>query len=324
MKRFNHAVLVPDTAVASDSVVSHDLPINPLSLVLINIKPLNDNAGLNNFASYLDLCDSLNAVRVYRQGQSVINARGIDLAAMNYFRSGICPLETNNTDADNIRRSAVLPLFFGAFPYDDTECLPKSSARGDVVLELDIDVADTGYDGFTYSIETVELFDAKPRSFLRQTTLAQTLVVGDNDLILSARGSLRGLLVQGATAYTTGSPAPTAGRFRTLFDNSEWGYQTSDWESLRALPSVFGRQPFASDSHFHRLNAASASGTEPTDLDGPAGIGNVVDNYVWLEFDPTRDGSYSPDLSKFNSSVLRTSCETAGAIRVVTCESVSV
>lgn len=322
MKRFNHSVLIPERSVTSDGVEQFDLPVNPLSMVLINIRPLNETSTLTNFARYLQLCDSLNAIRVYREGAAVANIRGSDLAACNYFRHGICPAGTNETDTDNVRRSVVLPLLFGRFPYDQRSCLPESK-RGDLTMELDIDVADTGYDGFQYSIETVELLDAKPKEYERKITINSVFgATGDFDVSLPSRSKLRGVLVNSSIGFSGASPAPTAGRLRVLADNQEFGYQSTDFETSRSISSVLGRFPFALDDHIHRVNAASASATEPTTA--PRAVGGVMDLYTYLEFDPTRDDEYSLDLSKFNSSVLRLTAETAGTVRTIPVEGFSI
>ena len=55
---------VADQLIAADGVVQFDLAVNPLSVVLINIRPLNDTGTLGNFQRYLGLCDAINRITI--------------------------------------------------------------------------------------------------------------------------------------------------------------------------------------------------------------------------------------------------------------------
>ena len=162
MSRFNHSVMVQDNLPTADGIYTHDLAVNPLSVILLKLGPLNDTPIRLNFQSYLGICEAVNRISVFHRGEVIHSSRGEDLAALNYFRHGIMPYQGLHIDTDNFRRCAVLPLFLGRFPFDRSSCFP-ASRRGELVLELDLDIVDTGYKGLRYSVETIELLDAKPK-----------------------------------------------------------------------------------------------------------------------------------------------------------------
>lgn len=320
--RFLHSIAVPERAVSSDSVESFDLPVNPLSALLINIRPLNETATLANYAKYREICAAFNRITVSYRGASVLSMRGEDLAALNFFRHGIQPREANADNVDNERRSVCLPLLFGRFPYDPSSAFPASK-RGELVIEFDIDVADTGYDGFRYNVESIELLGANPREYERRTSIARTFAAtGDNDIELPLGNTCRGLLLWGTTPYAGASPAPSFGRMSLMLDNQEVGYADTDWESAMAVAGLLGRNSPPLGDHKHTLNAAGA-GIEETTSVFDRGEGGW-ENYVFLDLDPTRDDSFAIDTKSAATFMLRCNAETADAVRVMPIERVAV
>jgi hypothetical protein len=324
MARFNHSICVQLQSPSADGVYVHDLAVNPLSVVLLNLRPLNDTGTLANFNSYLSICDSVNKISVYHRGEVVASMKGTDLAALNYFRHGIMPNQAMHLDTNNDLRSVVLPLFLGRFPYDRKSCFP-ASRRGELTIELDLDIADTGYDALKYSIETIELLDAKPSEYERKTALNQTFAAtGDQDVELNPGLINRGLLLWGTTAYAGATPVPSWGRIKLMLDNQEAAYQSTDWETTVMLQSLWGRFPPTFDAHKHRITTDGNAQTELATLAGPYNIGTLWQNYSFLDLDPTRDDEFSLDTKGKNRFNLRPNVETADAVRVVQIEKVPV
>jgi hypothetical protein len=323
MSRLLHRVCVQEEAIAADGVYSRDLAVNPLSVVLVNIRPLNDNAALTSFAQILQICAAFNRISVLLNGASLFSMRGEDAAALAFFRNGFIPFEANGDDADNERRSIVLPLFLGRFAYDSMHCVPESR-RGELVLEADIDIADTGYDGFRWSIETIELPGARPRWVERKVSIAQTFAAtGPNDVPLPVGSLLRGLLLFGTTSFTGASPAPTWGRVSLLADGAQVGYVASDFETMVSLSMLQGRQP-PGIAHTHRVDATAAVATQETQTK-PVEYGqDGWQNYAYMDLDPTRDDEFSLDTSRFSTLLVRADAETADAARVIMVERIPV
>ena len=313
-----HRVIQNDVAIAADGIFQYDMGTNPISVIMLALRPLNETATLGNYARYLNIAAAFNRVTLLHRGASVISGRGEDLAAFNYFRHGILPMEANPDDTDNERRCVILPLLLGRFAYDPRSCFP-ASLRGELQLELDIDIADTGYDGMRLSIESIELLGATPSEFERRVTTSQTFTAtGDNDIFLPTGNVVRGLLAWGTIGFTGAAPAPTLGRLSTMMNGQEVGYTGSDFEVLQAITGLFGRQPPYLDSHTHRVDATAAVTTQETT--GPIEQAGSWGNYCFLDFDPTRNDMFSINTEGGTNWSLHCVAETADAARVMSCE----
>lgn len=330
---FLHNIAVQERAISADGIESFDLAVNPLSVVLLCVRPLNDTGTLAAFQSYRGLAAAMNRVSVLYRGEAIKSVRGEDLAALNYYRWGIMPFQGQHDDTNDERRCAVIPIIMGRWPYSNSSCFP-ATRRGELVLECDFDIADTGYDGLRFSVETIELLDAKPKEYEKWVQVTQTNgAVGDADVDLVATGNaVRGVLLFGTTPFAGSSPAPSWGRLKVLLDNQEVGFGSTDFEVAQMLHCLWGRQPPAYDGHTHRVDTADAGSTTKT-LSGPHNIGagiagatdiNSWNQYAFLDFDPTGDDAHSLDTKGKSSLKLRANFETADAVRVVPVEVVKV
>lgn len=316
---FNHSIVVPERAIAADSVESYDLPCNPLSVILINLRPLNATGTLSNFETYRGIAAALNRISVLYRGESIIGMRGEDAAALAYFRHNIVSYQGMNLDTTAFKRSVTIPILMGRTPFDGSSCFPKTK-RGDLTLELDYDVADTGYDTMRVSVECIELLDAKPKEFEKKVQVTQTFsATGDADMQLPLGGDCRGLLLFGTTPYTGAAPAPTWGRIRTLLDNREVGFTSTDWETAQMLHSLFGRQVPTMGEFITRTVVAATGATELPSTGKPSAMGRAFQQYAWLDFDPNYDDKHTISTAGKDFRI-RASVETADAVRVVPIE----
>lgn len=314
---FLHSVAVQDQAISADGIETFDLAVNPLSHLLICLRPLNDTGTLGNFQTYLGIAGAINRMQILFRGESIVAMSGRDAAALAWFRNGIYPFQEGNLNTNNFRRVVPLPVLMGRFPYDKTSCFPASK-RGELVLELDFDIADTGYDGLRLTVEQVELLDAKPKEYERKVTTTQTLAAtGDNDIDLTPGNDVRGILMFGTTAFTGASPAPTLGRLSTLLDNQQMGYASTDFEVAHTIPALWGRQPAL--DHIHAENDTGG----PTDQPNSFGL-NGWQNYAFLDFDTTRDDEFTVKTAGKSRFQVRTNAEAAELIRAIPIEVIKV
>lgn len=328
---FLHNVGVQDQLVSADGIVDFDLAVNPLSVVLVCLRPLNDTGTLAAFQSYKGICAALNRVAVLYRGEAIVSMRGEDLAAMNYFRHGIMPYQGNHLDTDNARRCVVLPILMGRWPYNPLSCFP-ATRRGELVLEMDVDIADTGYDGLRISVETIELPGASPKEYEKRVQVTQTMAAtGDQDVDLVAAGNLiRGILLWGTTPFSGATPAPSWGRVRVLLDNQETGYCNADFETLQMLHTLWGRQPPAYDGHMHRTTVSGCAQTAVATVDAPFNVGGGIAGsltdvaswaqYAFMDYDPTGDDLHSLVTQGKSRLQVRANVETADAVRAVPIE----
>jgi hypothetical protein len=300
---------------AADGIFTHELAVNPLSVVLIKLAPLNDTGTIGDFVSYLELCDAINRVSILHRGQSIFNMTGRDAAMMAALRNRAVPWMANHALTNNHRICGVLPIFLGRRAYDPKSCFPASRS-GELVLELDLDVADTGYDDLQYSVDTIELMGASPTEYERKVSLSRTFgASGINDVDLPVGNLVRGILCFGTTSFTGATPAPTLGRIKTVVDNVEIGYSSIDFEVAHSLPGLRGMGVPAYDGHIH--------GTDGTIL--PSGVGSGGwQNYCFLDFDPMHDDSLSLDTNGMSRFQVRSDAEAAEAVRMIPIERIKV
>lgn len=328
--RLLHNIAVQEQAIAADGVQVFPLAVNPLSVVNLVLRPLNDTGTLANFQSYRGICAALNRVTVSYRGEAIVSMNGQDLAALNYFRWGMQPFQGQHDDTDNERRCVVLPIVLGRWPFSPDSCFPATK-MGDLTLECDFDIADTGYDGLRFSVETDEIIGASPKEFEKKTQVLQTFAAtGTQDMDLVATGNrVRGILLFGTTPFAGATPAPTWGRVKLLLDNQEFGFSNTDWEVLQAMQSLRGIVPPTYDGHMHRVTTDGNAQTAVATVSGPfnvgAGIAGAVDltgwhQYAFMDFDMTGDDSFSIDTVGKSRMILRAEVETADAARAIPIE----
>jgi len=312
MARFIHSVIVQNQLIAADGIATYDLPVNPLSALLLHISPLNETSTITNFGLIARILSALDNVQILHKGTSIIAASGADLFAHNILFNGLDIAQANPVQTDNDRRSFTLPLIFGRRAYDPKEGIPETQ-RGELVGQFTWDIADTGFDGLRISIEAVELPDATPDFMARVTTLGSTIpATGDFDLALPIGHEIRGLTLFGTTAFAGATPAPTLGRLTTLVDNLQTHYSTTDFEVSRAITRLALKRMSAWNEHLHGfVDAAAGQANTQRQND----LFPSLENYTVLDFDPLGDDSYNLQTKGAGAVTLRINAETADAMR---------
>lgn len=318
---FIHSILEVDGAITADSDEVIDLPVNPLSVILLEIAPLNETSTIGNYALLQALLSALDNIDITHKGNSVLTTNGIDLAALALLFHRLPIWQSNAVETNNDRRSVVLPILFGRRPYMANECFPETK-RGEFQMRLTWDIADTGFDGLRRSIETIELPDAVPQFVQKITTLAQTFnATGQNDIDLPIGNVLRAVLLFGTTGFAGATPAPTLAEVEFLVDNRQVNYTSSRFSVLRSIMGLQG-VPFPPDMrHIHSVNAAGA-GRE--DTEEPEIGESLDDNYALLLHDVTGDDEHSIDTDGAGRVNVRVDAEQANAVRALPIERVPV
>lgn len=317
-----HSVAIQNQDFGGDGVFTYDIGVNPLSVILLAMRPLNSTGTLTNFARWLATVSSVNRITLRHRGQSIISMTGQDAAALAVMRHGYQPWMANSDDTTSERICAVLPIFLGRHAWDKTGCFP-ATRRGELVLELDVDDADTGYTDLQMTVETIELLDAKPSHYERKVQLGQTFAAtGINDIDLPLGNLVRGMLLFGTTGFQGASPAPTLGRMTLVADGVGVGYTSTDFEVLHQLQGLRGiGVPI--DDHVH----VEVAGTTAVDTLGPTGRGKNWGegylNYSYMDLDPMHDDDHAIDTGKVSRFQLRCDAEAANAVRVIPVERIA-
>jgi hypothetical protein len=319
MTDFMHSILRTNSLVAADGDITYDLPVNPLSAILIHLSPLNETAAIADYAFFAGLLSALDNVRVTHKGSALVDLNGYDLAMLALLYHNVSIWQSNAVETNDDRRSMVIPIFFGRHPYMRSECFPKSS-KGELQMTVTWDIDDTGFDGLRVSIETIELFDATPDWVQKVTTNAQTFAAtGQNDVELPQGNAIRALLLHGTTSFAGAAPAPSWGQLEVMVDNRQVGYSATDWEVSRAIAGFRGADFPPSFQHVHSVDAAGV-GREDT-LQPEIGLSKDA-YYTLLDFDPLRDDSFVLETAGVGRVHVRCDAETADAVRVLPIERV--
>jgi hypothetical protein len=301
-----------------------DLGVQPLSVVYLALKPLNDTGTLANYCNAYRIAQAVNRATISYRGSAIHSMRGEDLIAFNWLRWGMTPAVVNGDNVDNERRALMLPIVMGRYPFMKESCFP-GVGKGELTIELDLDIADTGYDGLRVAVHTLELPGAKPKEFEKRVQQGQTwAATGQNDIDLPVGNIIRGLFLWGTTGFDGATPAPSWQDVTVLLDNMESGFRGVPWELVKALPTLWGRAgslPTPEDDHFHIV---TTDGNAQTALETLGGSGHnratTYNNAAFLDFDPTGDDRFALSTVGKSRLQIRTTAGTADAVRCVPVE----
>lgn len=227
-EKFRRSIVIADITPAADGVLTYDMPPRPISFIDLTIKCLN----VTNEATDAEIAAMVTKVEVLDQGRAVVSMSFADLLAHSAFLSGNQPILTNQVATDNATRSITARIHLGRVAYNPDECYPARD-KGQLQLQLTVDIANAGADGLILQAECVELIGAKPKSYLKSTALSSTpTATGDHDVNLPVGNWLAGILLWGTTVPTGIAWTTTIDKIKLLVDNTEFAYPSSYWECL--------------------------------------------------------------------------------------------
>jgi len=310
MPQILRTTLIQDEAQAADGVITFDLPVNPLSVIFLTVKALNLNAAGGMFGQLNSLLAMITNLRVTYRGASIIDGSLRDLAVLMARLTGRSPLENGGTNVIDTVRSATVALCFGRRAYDPDECFP-ASRRGDLILSLTTDIANTSLDTLILQAETVELLDAQPTRFLKTTTISNVFnATGEHDIELPIGNDILGVLLQGPVVPTGASYNAWWGATRLQVDNVETIFSVTNWETLHGELLGHTFQPWPFDLHVHGGNFTT---TVQGDTQTPHTRDSELASYAYLDMDPLGDGQYALNTRGAARVNLRTNTEAASA-----------
>jgi len=299
MGDYLRSVLVQDVVPPADGTYSYDLPVNPLSHIVLTIRCLN-NLAEATLAHVLSLVPK---VEVLHRGTGICSLSATDLYAINCILYGRSPILANRVAADNAVRYLSVVIPFGRRLYDGDECF-YGTRKGEFQLQLTADIAVANADGLIFQVETVELMGASPARHLKIGTLTQTpSAVGENDLDLPIGNVFLGLLMWSTTVPAGVSWTTTIDQVKLLVDNDEERYAKANWESLKT--NLWTRTGYLGD------RSAAAGDDE-------------LVRYGLLDFDPDGKGEYVVDTRGKSSVKMRYVAGDIQPIRVLPIELVSI
>ncbi len=319
MARFIHSVLAQNESVTAGTTISYDLPVNPLSFILLTLKFAQDQA--NTQLTFANIAAVLSKVEVLFKGSGVFSMSGLDALAAGIFIPRFESWGVNALGVDNELRSFTFMIPMTRELYSQRECYPAST-RGELIMQITYASSFTQIDGVSAQIETVELPDASPERYLKMTTLSVTpSATGEIDIDLPIGNDISDLVLWGTTIPSGTTATTTLGYVQILLNNERRYYSQTNFETahnaagrMRAAPGYWG-------SHTHDLVESTYSQYDDTSPPDP--VNHILSNHLHIPFDVTKDGLYILQTAGLSQLVARINAGDTSPMRVIPCEIVS-
>lgn len=321
--QFLRQVLVQDETLAVSSQRTDDLPVNPLSVIFVTLRNLNDTGTLTDYEVVQGFLAQIARLEVLYQGSAIISGSLADLARMNAVLVGRGCRAGRQVNTNNDGRFLTVPILLGRKPYWPEECFP-AVRRGELQLQITSAAAQTGIDTLTVQIETVELLGATPNRYVKYTTISKTpAATGDHDIDLPIGNRLAGMLLFGTTVPTGASFNASFGQSRLLVDNVEAYYARANWETLQGELQLRAQSSPQNSEHIHLTNTAALY-TQNSDTDLNEVSRDFFDSYAYMDLDPHCDSQWLLETKGRARIHLRVNADVADAVRVLPLEIVNV
>lgn len=323
-KRYLRTIVQDTTTLtASTAITPVDLPVNPLShLVLtINAEIAGTQAALNTFRRVTPFLAAIDSLSIRHRGENIIDGNLQDLAVMAALLCKAAPHGREYSGADNTFRSMSFILPFGRSLYDPAEAFPATQ-RGNLRFHMTAAAAPSGFDNMQWALEAIELIEDTPTRFLKYTTLTRALAAtGRQRIPLPIGNDILGILLFDPTDESDATETYAFGKAKILKDNVEQYIAQANWEALAA--DLNTRHPAFGNVWGHRHEQAAADTSTGEDLHLVADLPPL--QYGYLDFDPRRDGYYSMETAGASSLDLDMDSDVStGTVRVIPVEWVKV
>jgi hypothetical protein len=322
-KRFLHSIVTPNTdLVASVDITPFDLPVNPLSMLLLRFEINNTDPSTDLIYSAVDnVIDQITSIRILHKGELIIQGSLRDLMVMNMVGMNAYPGWARLSSLDATIRSLVFPLCFGAKPYDPMSCFPATT-RGNLRFEMTAGADGAGHTDINFSVSAVELIEAQPTEYRKYITNSRVALVGQYDALLPIGNELAGVLMFDPGLQATEAALYSWGSLRLLKDNVEQ-YYTSERIEVLAAGLFLNKRGFPYwPGHFHEKVAAVGAASRTTEAESEES--SAQHGYGYLDFDPLRDGQYMLETSGASDLKIRAVGEDTGTVRWLPLERVKV
>jgi len=318
---FIQSVLEYQHLAAISTVDNYDLPVNPLSHILITLKMDLKIPETNKVPNFQNVLNLMSRIEVLYKGSAVYSLNGMDCFASGIFVNNFESWAVNHVDYDDAEWAITFLVPMTRKLYSPVECFPRTT-RGELILQITWAAAFTGFDIVNFQIETVELPDASPSQFIKQTTKAVTpTATGQLDIELPIGNDISELVLWHETIPVNATDTTTLEMLEILVDNVNHFYPESNFNVLHNMPGRVRAAPGYHGYHTHKLSAAAyAVGTQ---VSANKPHNHVIRNHLHLPFDIFKDGEYALKTAGASDVVLRVDCGDTGDIRCIPVEVVT-
>lgn len=313
---FTHSVLAPNKSVTAGTVVSYDLPVNPLSHVLMTLTFSQNQA--NTQLAFANIPAMISKIEVLYKGSAVYSLNGLDALALGIMVCGFESWLVNYAGADNDLVSLTFLVPMGRTLYNPVECFPRST-RGELILQVTYASSFTQIDTVLAQFETIELPEAAPDKFLKATTLSVTpTATGQLDIDLPIGNLVSDLVLWGTTIPSGSTATTTIDELEIRVDNDERFYSRTFFETLHNMAGMKRAAPGYLGNHIHQIDGAAFAQYMDSSANKPSN--HILSNHLHVPFDINQDGKFILDAKGLSSFVLRIQAGDTNALRCVPCE----
>ena len=308
---YNHLAVV-------STVDNYDLPVNPLSHILITLKMDLSTPANDSITAFQKVLDLIARIEVLYKGSAVYSLNGLDCFASGILVNGFESWSVNQVDVDDAEWVITFLVPMTRTLYSPTECFPRTT-RGELILQLTWAAAFTGFDIVNLQIETVELPDASPSQFIKQTTKAVTpTATGQLDIELPIGNDISDLVLWGETIPSGATDTTTLEMLEILVNNKNHFYPESNFNVIQNMAGRMRACPGYHGNHAHKIIASTPAPGQQVSANKPEN--HVIPNHLHLPFDIFRDGEYALHTAGASDVLLRVDCGDTGDIRCIPVE----
>lgn len=316
---FIHSVLAQNESVTQATVIPYDLPVNPLSHILITIKQQQSEANLP--VHHGNIRGTIAKIEVLYKGSGIFSMSGCDAIDMATLLLGFEQWGVNNDGNNDDWRTITYLVPFGRKLYWPTECYPAST-RGELILQITYATTFSGFDNHAAQIETIELPAAAPERYLRMTTLSVTpTATGEHDVDLPIGHPISDLILYGTSVPAAAVDTPSITYVQILVDNIRRFYSHANFDTLQNMAGLYCQPPTSLGYHVHRLTGGSYAQYADTSHVIPAD--HTCKQRLRIPFDINMDGEFILETAGKSSVICRVYAGVADAMRVIPCELVA-
>ncbi len=318
---FTHSVVVQNEDVTAGESPSYDLPVSPMSHLLLTLKFTQTTEVLQ--CPFVDIPALLAKVEVLYKGAGVTSMNGLDLLACGIL---ICDFESwgvNATGQAEAERSLTFLVPFGRQLYSPVECYPSTS-RGELILQITWQGTFSTYiDNVKLQVEAIELPDAHPERFLKMTTSHVTpTAIADYDVELPVGNQISDIVLWGTTIPIVTADTATISKIQIRKNNSEFMYSKANFETMHNMMGRLRAAPGYWGLHTHdALETPQVIGAADS-LPDPQN--HILSNHLLVPFDVRRDGVHILKADDTKDLKIRISPDDQLAVRIIPCEVVAV
>ncbi len=321
-KRFLRSIVSDfQTLTASVDITPVDLPVNPLSHLILTIQGTQTTRATAGLYSMIeDFAAGISDLSVRHKGENVIQGSLKDIAMTAAFLTGYFPWGTRiDGDVGKIRSMQFL-IPFSRVPYWHDEAFPATT-RGNLRFNMTAGALPASFSARSWALEAVELIEDTPTRYLKYTTFSRALIAGRQRLPLPLGNEIIGITLFDPTVVTGDPAAYEFGKVKVLKDNVEQYYAESNWESLTDAFARRGANPMQLGGHIHFSTTVNASQIAGEVEEPEWNKSEMPLQYGYLDFDPLKDGSYALETAGVSTLDLDANADTgAGTSRYLPIE----